>query len=213
MAKQAEHLAQQALDMPETQEELENFTLSGEFGVCKIRHRLCTLLARARTILGNCASAIELLRNVLKTSPNPQTYNTLGKALRDNGQFDEAISMHQCALDLNPSCVEAHYSKGIAYALSGDNDAAILSYLAVTEMYASPSGYHLEPHQPWISEAYTNLGACYSSKGNEKRAASSWKKALEFNPRHPSALLNLAVIEPDPDERIRLLLFKQRERE
>jgi tetratricopeptide (TPR) repeat protein len=53
--------------------------------------------------LNNYDLAIECFRKTVQLNPNfTEAYNSLGAVLQENGQFDDAISFHQKATQLDP---------------------------------------------------------------------------------------------------------------
>ena len=68
--------------------------------------------------------------------------------------------------------------RGIAFALKGQNDQAILDFTKVLEINSR------------YPQAYYNRGIVYSNKGQYDRAISDFSKALEINPRLAEAYYN-----------------------
>ena len=54
------------------------------------------------------------LQKAIKISPgNPYAHNALGVALREQGQFDEAMTHYRTALQLDPLYARAHFNVGV----------------------------------------------------------------------------------------------------
>lgn len=58
----------------------------------------------------------------------------LGCSLVNSRQDDNAISIFKKALDIDPSCAEAHYALGVIYSKKGMNDYALASYTKAAEI-------------------------------------------------------------------------------
>jgi tetratricopeptide (TPR) repeat protein len=72
--------------------------------------------------------ANELLRSVVRSSDDPTVVQdallSLGRSLRAEERFEEALSVYEETLELNESSAEAHYGKGEVYLAQGEPDRA-----------------------------------------------------------------------------------------
>ena len=58
----------------------------------------------------------------------------MGCSLINSKQDDNAISIFNKALDLDPTCAEAHYALGVIYSKKGMNDEALSAYTKAAEI-------------------------------------------------------------------------------
>jgi tetratricopeptide (TPR) repeat protein len=107
-------------------------------------------------------------------------YARRGNDYANKGQYDEAISNYNKALEINPRLAEAYESRGIAYGKKGQCNQAISDYTKALE---------INPRDVW---AYNNRGFAYGERGQYDEAISDYNKALEINPSDPLAYNNLA---------------------
>ena len=56
---------------------------------------------------------------------NAEAYNNRGVAYAAKGQYDQAISDYNKALEMNPRFAKAYYNRGLAYWRKGQPDQAI----------------------------------------------------------------------------------------
>jgi predicted O-linked N-acetylglucosamine transferase (SPINDLY family) len=95
------------------------------------------------------------------------------------GRFDEAISVYQQALAINPDYAEAHNNLGLTlHALGQYNDAAATCRRAIFL-------------QPNFAEAHDNLGNALYELGQFDEAIISYSRALTINPQFAEAHNNL----------------------
>ena len=99
-----------------------------------------------------------------------QTDLNRGNAYFEKGQYDQAISAYNKALEINPRFALAYYSRGLAYARMGQYDQAISNYNKALEL------------NPKYAGAYNNRGNAYAIKDQYDQAISNFNKALEINP-------------------------------
>ncbi len=98
------------------------------------------------------------------------------------GQYDQAISHYNQAIEINPTFANAYISRGVAYAQSrGQYDQAISDFSKAIEI------------RPQFAKAYKDRGSAYYKKGQYDQAISDYSKAIEINPRFADAYFNRAV--------------------
>jgi tetratricopeptide (TPR) repeat protein len=112
-------------------------------------------------------------------------YNNRGIAYARKGQYDQAISNFNKALEINPRDIKAYHNRGHAYAEKGQYDQAISDYTKALEM------------NPRDARAYNSLAwvlATAKEPGfrNGKKAVDLALKACELsdwkNPEHLDTL-------------------------
>ena len=100
---------------------------------------------------------------------HPRRHN-LGGALRDKGQWDEAMAEYRKALQIKPDNAEAHNNLGNALYDKGQLDEAITEYRKALQI------------KPDYAEAHNNLGNALSEKGQLDEAMTEYRKALQIQP-------------------------------
>lgn len=132
------------------------------------------------------------------------------------GEFEQAITLYEKALELNPGDTEAYLNRGQAYAVGkGEYDLALSDYnkaIAINPDYAEAYYHRAKLFKqkefydlaisdyskaiqinPNYSEAYTNRGVIYGrDKGQHDLAISDFNKSLELDPKLIEAYLNKA---------------------
>jgi len=119
------------------------------------------------------------------------TYNNLGVAYDDNGDYDEAIEQYEKALDIyeihpaykaHPETATTYNNLGIAYRKKGEYDKAI-------ELYKKALGIKEQVYgktHPETARTYNNLGDAYRNKGVYDKAIEQFEKALDIYEIHPA---------------------------
>jgi len=97
-------------------------------------------------------------------------YYELGNEYYEKGDFDNAISNYDKAIEADPTYHKAYYNRGLAYACKEDYDKAIADINKVIEM------------KPNFAEAYYILGLAYEYKNELDKAIEAYNKSLKLNP-------------------------------
>jgi tetratricopeptide (TPR) repeat protein len=108
---------------------------------------------------------------ILKKMPKGADYLaplTQGIALNRKGQYDQAISCFNEALEINPKIYATYYGRGLAYHNKGQYDKAISDWTMAIEI------------NPKYTEAYNNRGRAYAAKGRYDKACSDWRRACDL---------------------------------
>ena len=114
-------------------------------------------------------------------SRDAEFYNSRGIAYGEKGQYDEAISDYNKALEINQSYAEAYRNRGNAYFYKRQYDQAISDYNKALEI------------NPKYAKAYNNRGVIYRLKGQYDQAISDYDKALEIDAGYADAYNNRGV--------------------
>jgi len=123
-----------------------------------------------------------LWTDTLAKNPNCWlAHDSLGIALSQKGQVEEAIAQLQSALDINPNYVDAHNNLGAILYKRGQVDEAIAQYQMALEF------------SPINADAHNNLGSAFLQKGQLDEAMIEYQKVLAINPNYPDAHYNLGV--------------------
>lgn len=135
---------------------------------------------------GNPTAALrELLKAEEKDPDNYILQNDLGQAYYDKGHPELAIPHFKKAIELKPDYAPGKNNLGYAYLRNEQYDEAVAIFTSVSQdlLYATP-------HYP-----LAGLGTAYYLKGEYDLAETSYLKALEINPRYPTALWGLGRTE------------------
>jgi tetratricopeptide (TPR) repeat protein len=120
---------------------------------------------------------IEEYRAILAEDPNNLAANiALANAYYDAGQWKDAISFYEQALELNPSNADLITDMGTCYRNLGMPDHAIRTYERALAI------------EPSHQNALFNLGVVYGyDKKNYRKAIALWERLLHLAPKHPHA--------------------------
>lgn len=109
------------------------------------------------------------------------TRSNLGNVLRAEGRLTDAVAAHRAALEQDPNYAGGWVNLALALEDKGDIDAALTAAWRASV---------LAPRDPEVCHA---LGHVELAAGRFEAAIQSFLTTLHANPRHGSALLNLAV--------------------
>jgi Tfp pilus assembly protein PilF len=84
-------------------------------------------------------------------SRNPKFYNNRGIAYGEKGQYDQAISDFNKAIEINPRYVKAYNNRGIIYRLKGQYEQAISDFNKAIEI------------NPMDAQTYNNLAWLFAT--------------------------------------------------
>jgi protein O-mannosyl-transferase len=125
-------------------------------------------------------SAETFWTDTLAKNPNWYGHYSLGVALFQKGQLDEAVVQYQKALEIDPNYAEAHNNLGAALFQKGQLDEAVVQYQKALEI------------DPNFVEAHSNLGAALFQKGQRDEGIAQFQEALRLKPDFSPAQDNLA---------------------
>ncbi len=141
---------------------------------------LCCALTRQQ--LGYWQDSETLFRYTLKVTQNNYiAYYSLGNALLEKGQTEEAISQFQEAIRCKPDYAIAHNNLGKAFLNQGRTDEAISQFQEAIR------------YKPEYAEAHNNLGAAFGEKGQIDEAIRQYQEAIRLEPNDADAYSNLGV--------------------
>jgi Flp pilus assembly protein TadD len=120
-------------------------------------------------------------------SKNPKFYNNRGIAYGEKGQYDQAISDFNKAIEINPAYGKAYTNRGIVYRLKGQYDRAISDFNKAIQI------------NPLDAQAYNSLAWLFSTAKvpgfrNGEKAVTLARKACELSEwQNPEYLDTLAA--------------------
>lgn len=164
------------------------------------------------------ASHETLWLDVVKKNPtDSRGYNNLGMVYLGEGRLDDAEKWFKKALDVKPDSNFASYNLGVIHQRRGDqpgalgffkraeeiNPAAPAVHYALGNLYLKQEDYVRAANQYRVAlklENYKNiqgleaLGTALFKMGLLDQAVTAYKRILKLEPRHETALNNLAVL-------------------
>lgn len=111
---------------------------------------------------------------------NAELYVIQGISYGQKGQYDNAISNFDKAIEINPRFAEAYRNRGITYAMKWNTTQAISDLNKAIEI------------NPGFAEAHKDRGDVYDKIYQYDQAISDYTKALEINPAFALAYYNRA---------------------
>jgi choline-sulfatase len=142
-----------------------------------MRSRLALILCGA----GRPAEAVEVLKPLSK-SEDPDTQNTIGIALADQGRTREALAVFDAILQKSPNNAVAHQNIGIALLKTGDAAGALDRFHRALKINEK------------LPRALNAMGVAQAQLKDPDGALASWSRAVELDPKQFDALLNLGVL-------------------
>jgi capsular polysaccharide biosynthesis protein/tetratricopeptide (TPR) repeat protein len=98
-----------------------------------------------------------------------EVYVDLGRALAQQGLYDEAIDHWQRAIELQPDLLSAYYQQGITWEKLGETERAIATYQQ-----------GLQQHIDGLLSY--RLGHCWAQQGQWAKARVCWQQTVQLNP-------------------------------
>lgn len=134
-------------------------------------------------------------KELIEGQPNSGfAYLGLAEALREQGNFDEALRAYRKALYINPNSLDAYLNVGIILTGQGKLEEAIEAYEKAISI------------KPSCAEAYNNMGVVFHRQGKLDLAIESLNNALLLKLDYAEAYINLGNVLNDQnklDEAIR----------
>lgn len=107
-------------------------------------------------------------KNLSELQKQARSYRREGLEFQRIGNMDDAMTLYQKAIELDPSYAVAYNDLGIIYEAKGFIDRAEEYYLKSIDI------------NPNYASAYSNLALLYESKRDLDKAAVYWKKRIEL---------------------------------
>jgi tetratricopeptide (TPR) repeat protein len=164
--------------------------------------------------------ALKVIGDVInrKIEGKAVTHFFKGVVFGNTGQYDQAISELNKAIEMNPKFAEAYLNRGIVYAQAkGEYDQAISDFSKAIEIDPGDADAHLNRGlaytiskgqydqafadfnraigiDPKLPMAYRNRGLAYRVKGQHDQAVVDFNKAIEINPKDSIAYINRGLV-------------------
>jgi tetratricopeptide (TPR) repeat protein len=144
--------------------------------------KLGELSPQMLAVMLGSAEAVPLLRAAQRRYPSDFWLNlTLGNALHEAKQYEEAARYHQAAVALRPKVAAAHHNLGNALLDKKDLDGAIAEFRTAIELDLN------------LAFAYVGLGSALYHKNDLEGAIAAFRKGIELDPKDVPAHTNLGV--------------------
>ncbi|CAF4876068.1 unnamed protein product [Rotaria sp. Silwood1] len=157
-------------------------------------HRMGKLLLK----IGQFDKAEELYTALLEQasddSDRSYIHNMLGWVKRNQGQYKEAVSFYEKALEIDrktlpedhPSLAATYNNIGLAYNYLGEYPKALEFYEKAHKIFEKA----LPPNHPDLATSYNNIGVVYNTMGDYSKTLGFYEKALKTRekalpPNHP----------------------------
>lgn len=173
-------------------------------------------LARLEAASGQGRQGIERLRESLRRRQDPEGYLTLGRLLRQVGDFDEAEKAYREAMRQRPDHAETRFELGALLAAKARHDEAETHLRRCIELSPDHIGARsemgillarqgrLDEAAKWLSEAaerapqraehHYNLAIVEEERGHTDRAAALYRRVVELNPRDAQGHFHLGQL-------------------
>jgi Flp pilus assembly protein TadD len=126
--------------------------------------------------------SVTILEHALWVAPdNPVAHNTLGAALLQRDELDEAVKQFREAIRLDPGSVKAQFNLGVAFDRQRRAGEAIEQYQATLRL------------DPDFAPAHFNLGVQFAGQGRTAEAIDAFAQAVRLEPHFAPAHYNLAA--------------------
>ncbi len=123
--------------------------------------------------------AAKMFDELIKLTPAPVHYISLGEALGRMGKLEKAREAFEAALRMDPACVDAWYNMGVMYEQAGDAAQAEECYLKGVAIKETPA-------------ARNNLANTQRAQLKLAEAEANYRRAAEIG--YPGAQMNLSLL-------------------
>lgn len=114
-------------------------------------------------------------------TPSADEHLDMGNEYLDQGQFAQAITEFQAAIQLDPDLTNVHYNLGLAYQKQDKLEEAAAAYLEAIQL------------DPDLADVHNNLGLIYDAQGKPDQAIVEYLEAIRIDPDDDAAHYNLAL--------------------
>lgn len=131
--------------------------------------------------IGQCIRLIALVTSLFCVSAFADDYDPVNRLLRD-GQLKQAMAKADAYLAQNPRDPQMRFLRALIQQDGGERDAAIASYVALTQDY------------PELPEPYNNVAVLYASRGDFGKARDALEMATRNSRSYATAHENLGDV-------------------
>lgn len=131
--------------------------------------------------IGQCTRLIALVASLFCASAFADNYDPVNQLLRD-GQLQQAMVKAEAYLAQNPRDPQMRFLKALIQQDGGQRDAAIASYVALTQDY------------PELPEPYNNVAVLYAGRGDFEKARDALEMATRNSRGYATAHENLGDV-------------------
>ncbi len=131
--------------------------------------------------IGQCIRLIALVASLVSASAFADDYDPVNRLLRD-GQLEQAMAKADAYLAQNPRDPQMRFLKALIQQDGGQREAAIASYVALTQDY------------PELPEPYNNVAVLYASRGDFEKARDALEMATRNSRSYATAHENLGDV-------------------
>lgn len=134
--------------------------------------------------LGDAGAGERLIRQAILANPMAAAFHkNLGKALAQQGRWDEAVAAQRRAVELAPADADAFTNLGLALTGTGDAPAAEAAHRRAAEL------------NPADRRALRNLGVVRQTLGQMSEAEACFRALVDQDPDDVDALMSLGFIQ------------------
>jgi tetratricopeptide (TPR) repeat protein len=131
--------------------------------------------------IGQCMRLFWLLASLFCVSALADEYDPVNRLLQD-GQLTQAMAQADAYLAKNPRDPQMRFLKALIQQDSGQREAAMVSYTALTQDY------------PELPEPHNNLAVLYASQGQFEKARDALEMAIRNSRSYATAYENLGDV-------------------
>ncbi|MGQ3685634.1 MAG: DNA-directed RNA polymerase subunit alpha C-terminal domain-containing protein [Candidatus Loosdrechtia sp.] len=137
-------------------------------------------IAETKRMSGDVEGALKMVKNfVQEHENNAELYYLWGHCLDDLGEYQEAFSKYERALQIDPNHAKSLFRMAFNYDIDGEDEKAIEYYERCAKQ------------KPTYTSAFINLGVLYEDKGEYENAMYCFDTVLDAEPTNKRALLFL----------------------
>ncbi|WP_413160868.1 tetratricopeptide repeat protein [Capilliphycus salinus ALCB114379] len=149
--------------------------------------------ANAQAKLKDYQKNYEVVNQYYEKAKQAVQLNNRAMKLIESGDYQQAISNLNEAVNLNPGQIEAYLNRGVAYSELNSHASAIANYDKAIEL------------APNNADAYYYRADEYLQAGNAPKALADYNKAIQLNPNYSQAYLDRGFIYYQQGESIKAI--------
>lgn len=148
-----------------------------------MKRLLLTILTVSLLLSSIALAQTEILCEEIQPPADDLAYYVgLGNGYYAQGNFNTAIIVYSCALEVDPGYAAAYVSRGFAYAALGNQASALADYNQALEL------------NPDLLSGYINRGILYTTQGRFGLALTDFELVIALDPENAVAYNNRGVV-------------------